>query len=680
MSSLCLCPKPSSAVFSNRGVRAAVGLALAMLGGQAVAADFTISGSSSTAQTLGTGSNQTGTVTATGTLSVSGSTNAVTISGNSATLNNFGSILQTGTGRVIRDNAGVSALVINNGSILNSTALMQSANGDVIQMNVSPASVTLHNYGSMISLNPLAGGSQAVDFNAIQSGANTINNYSTGILRAQEADAVRPGVNGVVNNAGIIRSTTSTGSSSDGVDIQANNGISIFNTGSGLIEGGRHAITGGPATNIAFTTNVTNEIGATIRGSNGSGINLDGFSGLQTATIFNNGTIIGNGVTGDGDGIDVDGVLNLNNTGFIRSLNAVGVSSEGITVGGGSIVNSGTIEGLVASGNTTSVGRGITLAGNDITSTTREGLYANATVTNQAGGLIRGDSGSAIAVEGAANAFTVTINNNSGATLRGGGFVAAAVQSGGNNDTINNAGLIDGSSSGMAIHMGAGNNTLNITGGGASILGSINGGVGGSNTLAMTPGAGNQFLYAGSISNFGSVQVNSGTVTLSGSSTYSGGTMLNGGTLVLDGADRLSAASALNLNGGTLQLAHAAGANGQSFTALSLTGDSAIDLGGSALSFGGLGTIQSGRSLSVLGFYAAGSLDYAFRLDGDLSGDADFLRLLSSTYVNGVAASYRIAGGYTNVVPTPLPAGVWLMLSGLGGLGAVLRRRRTAAA
>ena len=68
--------------------------------------------------------------------------------------------------------------------------------------------MTLNNYGTMTSLNASAGGSQAVDFTAIQSGSNTINNFSTGIMQASEADAVRPGVNGVVNNDGTIKSTT----------------------------------------------------------------------------------------------------------------------------------------------------------------------------------------------------------------------------------------------------------------------------------------------------------------------------------------------------------------------------------------------------------------------------------------------------------------------------------------
>src|SRR5450830_1535292 len=163
-----------------------------------LAASFNINADSTTAQTLGSGSGQTGTVAAGKSLTVGGSNVAVTISGNNAVLTNLGTISQTGTGRVIRDNTGVSGLMITNGSITNSTALMQAADADVIQMNKSPAGVTLNNYGSLISLNASAAGNQAVDFNAILSGTNVINNYAGGLLKAYEADAVRPGVNGVV--------------------------------------------------------------------------------------------------------------------------------------------------------------------------------------------------------------------------------------------------------------------------------------------------------------------------------------------------------------------------------------------------------------------------------------------------------------------------------------------------
>jgi len=73
------------------------------------------------------------------------------------------------------------------------------------------------------------------------------------------------------------------------------------------------------------------------------------------------------------------------------------------------------------------------------------------------------------------------------------------VRTGADNDTINDAGIINGSSSGKAIDMGAGNNALQVTGGAASILGDINGGTGGTNTLTVSPGAGNSFSYSGSI-------------------------------------------------------------------------------------------------------------------------------------------------------------------------------------
>ncbi len=539
------------------------------------AANFTVNDgvTDTAAKTLGSGAGQTGTVNATGTLSVSGSTVAITITGNNETLNNYGTIKQTGSGRVIRDNTGVSSLIINNGSITNSTALIQSADADVIQMNQAAGSVTLNNYGTMTSLNPSAAGSQAVDFNAITTGANTVNNFATGILQASQADAVRPGVNGLVNNSGTIISTSTNGSSSDGVDVQSNTGVTVVNAnnwssstpstpGSGLIEGARHGITGGPGSDSAFTTSVTNNLGGTIQGDNGSGINLDGFSALQGATIINNGTITGNGhdfsgnlVSRDGDGIDVDGIANITNTGIIRSINAFSIpadgvaKSEGITIGGGTVINSGTIEGLVASGNTNAVGRGITFSGNDITTGalagTREAIYGNAVVNNNSGGLIRGQSDSAIAVEGPASVsgFTVQINNNSGATIQGGGATNAAIWVRSDNVptnpniTVTNRGTIDGSSSGKAIALGQGNDTVQLFGG--TVIGTIDGGAG-NNTLQTN---GTQSFAGGTILNFQNLNVLGGTTSMNGSNTFtSGTTVASGGTLIVGTSEAYNSA------------------------------------------------------------------------------------------------------------------------------------------
>jgi hypothetical protein len=524
------------------------------------ATSFNISDAQTTAQTLGPASGETGTITDTGSLTVSGSTVAVTISGTNATVTNLGTLKQTGTGRGIFDNAS-SGLMITNGSSTNSSALIQTADADVIRVN--GGGVTLNNYGTLTSLNASGGGSQAIDFNPITSGSNIINNYSTGVIQASEADAVRPGVNGVIYNAGLIKSTTNTGSSSDGVDAQNNSGVQITNDTTGVIEGARHGITGGAVNSmVTFTTSVTNNLGSTIQGDNGSGINLDGFNANQTATIINHGSITGNGVTGDGDGVDVDGVVNLTNTGTIKSLNSAAApagsppaQSEGVTVGGGTITNSGTIEGDVATGNSNAVGRGITLAGID-TSGTPEPIYANSVITNQNGGLIKGQSDSAIAVDGGASGFTVTINNQAGATIEGGGPTAAAIRTAADNDTINDAGTIEADSSGKAIDMGAGNNALNITGGAASIIGDINGGVGGTNTMTIDPGTNNSFSYAGSISNFNTVKIESGTVTFTGSNVYTGGTTVDGGTLVAGGSGALGGTSSITINtGGSLQLA-----------------------------------------------------------------------------------------------------------------------------
>ncbi len=661
----------------------------------AQAASFTIDIPSATPQTLGSGSGQTGQVTATGLLTVGGGNVAVTVSGNNATLVNLGSIAQTGTGRVVRDNTGVTGVVITNGSISNATASMQSADADVIQMNKSPASVVVNNYGAMVSLNASAGGAQVIDFNAIQSGANTVNNFAGAVMRAIEADVVRPGVNGVVFNAGTMQSQTTTGSSSDGIDLQSNTGATITNAGTGLIEGARHGITGGAAdSTVSFAAGVTNELGGVIRGLNGSGINLDGFNARQTATIVNRGSIFGNGVTGDGDGVDIDGLVNITNSGLIRSVNAFSTLasglafSEGVTVGGGSISNSGTIEGLVAVGNTNAVGRGITLAGNDITSGpltgTREGLYGNAVIVNLSGGVIRGQSDSGIAVDGARSGFTVLVDNRAGAIVQGGGTTNAAIRTGLDNDTINNAGKIDGSSSGRAIDMGGGNNTLNIIGGNASVLGSIDGGVGGINAMTIDPGAGNAFAYDGSISNFASVEVRSGTVTLSGASTYAGTTILSGGTLVLDGADRLAAGSALRLNGGTLRL-DAGAANGQTFSSLALVDSSFIDLGVSSLTFNGLGAVVTGKTLTITDSLSTISPEYAIRFLGDLTGDADFLALISGTRIDGSAAGFRFDGTYTDVAAfavaaVPEPQTWALLVAGLALVATASGRRRGRAA
>lgn len=530
------------------------------------AATTTISGTTQTSKvTLASGDELD--VSATGTLNVSSNNDAVLATGN-ATVNNQGTILQSATGsnanRAIRDNTGSTSVSITNGSISNSTALIQAADSDAIQMNKASNTVVLYNYGQIISLNASAGGAQALDFAAITSGSNTVYNYYSGLIQATNADAVRPGVNGIIYNSGTIKSiipVPSSGGGTDGIDGQNNTGIVIYNAYSGtngggaanLIEGARHGITGGQLNDTtSFTMTISNNAGGIIRGDNGSGINIDGFNALEQVYVTNSGTITGNGstLTGtstdqDGDGIDVDGVAHITNYGTIRSLNAINDTSEGITIGGGSIVNyaGGIIEGSVATpgGTNSAVGRGITLAGLDKDANGNaipiQKIYADSTITNF--GLIKGDSDSGIAILGLSGTtnYSVTITNSLGGIIEGGGATAPAIDAStvANPVTIVNWGTIEADASGKAIAFGSGVNSLQINGGCASIIGNIDGGTG-TTSVTIDPTKYGTFSYSGVISNVASVDIQSGHVIFSGDNTYTGETNVNGGRLEVDGS------------------------------------------------------------------------------------------------------------------------------------------------
>jgi hypothetical protein len=536
-------------------------------------------------------------------------------SGNTLTVINNGTIEQSGTvagnnnDNALTDTNGHTTVIIDN----NAGALIETADDDVIHLSKATNNVTLNNYGTITSENASNGSNQGVNLGGITTGSNTINNYAGGVIQASDSDAVRPGVNGVVNNFGTIKSVDNASATGgdDGIDAQTNTGAIITNGGSGstglnLIEGARHGITGGntgtntstpiytdtlnPTDPGVFTMSVTNNAGSTIQGDNGSGINIDGFGGFidpsnptasvtyELVTINNTGTITGDGLTRDGDGVDVDGAVILNNNGSIISKNAFTDSgiefSEGVTVGGGTIVNgvNGVIEGEVAPGNTSAVGRGITLAGVDKGADDSQiplqsvyayfdpttGTLVDPSITNS--GLIKGDSESGIAVLGTTGGgLTVTITNNATGTIEGNNtgisensLITSGSYTGQSTGQSLNQGAIelddtsntyvvtdygtikqDNLNGGTAVEMHGVSNTLNIFGGSASIIGNISGNTAANSVLTINPGNGNSFSYGYEISNF-TVNINSdgstGTVTLSGANNYTGPTTLSGGT------------------------------------------------------------------------------------------------------------------------------------------------------
>ena len=514
-------------------------------------------------QTLSNG--QSGTVANGETLNDSSHNVAVAVSG-TVTIDNAGTIEQTNTNsdqkeRGIRDDVGVASITLTN----ESTGLITTYDADTVQLTNATSNETVYNYGTIFSQNTLSSnsanygnGQQAIDFSNVTSGSTTIYNYTTGTIKAFDSDAIKAGANGKIYNYGTVYSYEPSGdvNGNDGIDAGTNSGVVITNgdgTHAATIEGARHGITGGNTSTGVYSMNITNNAGGTIQGDDGSGVNIDGINGSETVTIVNSGTITGNGsaiakgdTAADGDGVDVDGLVNLTNYGTIKSLDAQNDTSEGVTVGGGMITNEAhaLIEGDVKAGNTTgATGVGITLAGVDKSGTTTippQGIYAASSVDNY--GTIRGQTGAGIQATSTASTFGITITNEAGGLIEGNSSTGAAVQldgaMAGVANKLMNYGTIKNDTGGQAIELGAGTNEVDIMGGSAEVDGGISGGIGSTNSLfTVQAGSGNGFTYSGTITNFAKVQIESGTFTFGG--TISGTTtttIQTGATLAGNGS------------------------------------------------------------------------------------------------------------------------------------------------
>ncbi|WP_237915175.1 beta strand repeat-containing protein [Acetobacter senegalensis] len=374
------------------------------------------------------------------------------------TIQNNGALYSTGKRGI--DTSGVAASGTSV-SIENTGTVSGSDDGIRIDDTLADGTLALDNSGTIESTND----GQAVDFNSVTSASSiTITNESTGIIQSTDADALRPGANATVDNAGIITAGGANGATkNDGIDFQDYSGT-VDN--SGTISGARHGITS------SADVTVVNEADATITGRDGSGVGSDG-----NGTVTNYGTITGaydDSGTGDGDGVDIDGYATITNYGTIQGTGAGGNgsdgyanTSEGVSIGGGNIINE---SGALISG----AANGI-LVDN---SSQGDAPYAT-TVTNY--GTIQGQDG-----------YGIHITDTFG-------------------DTITNAGTISGTTD--ALLLGDGNDTLNILTG-SVISGTVDGGAG-SDTVNLS-GSG---TFEGAV-NFETMTV-SGSWILSGDQSYS---------------------------------------------------------------------------------------------------------------------------------------------------------------
>ncbi|MEH2513014.1 Ca2+-binding RTX toxin-like protein [Nitrobacteraceae bacterium AZCC 1564] len=376
-------------------------------------------------------------------VTVSGST-AVTWTGGGtapgAILDNFGTISGSTRGISTSGSSGGNLTIDNEAG-----ATIQATKDAIKISNLGGSAVgtlTIINDGTIKSTGTGDNAGQALDLDDVSSSnAHTIiTNNASGVIQAADADAIRGGTNATINNYGQIISHNGSSASdgNDAIDFQARSGGVVNNYEGGLIDGARHGITG----DAPITVNNN----GTITGENGSGINLD--SAADTTTVVINsakGTIVGHAVAGgDADGVDVDGLVNIDNFGTIK---AVGLTTDGLNealaIGGGTVHNEA--GGLIVSDQ-----RAITVDNSD-----DGNAFGATTIVNE--GTIQGGNGEAISITGT---FGDTITNK--------GTIIGGVFTDGGNDTFN---AYTGSTTSGLIDLGDGNDTVHLGGAGAGAFG-----------------------------------------------------------------------------------------------------------------------------------------------------------------------------------------------------------------
>jgi autotransporter passenger strand-loop-strand repeat protein len=509
-------------------------------------------------------------------VTLSGSTPVTWVGGSTAPgalLDNSGTI--SGTNRAVYTSGSASGSF----TINNDTGATITATKDAVKISnlVSGTSgtFTVNNEGTISSTGTDGNAGQALDLDDVNSsGVNTvINNAATGVITAADADAIRAGAHATINNYGQIVSHNASASSSgnDAIDFQSvNSGGVVNNFAGGIIDGARHGITGDqPIT-------VNND--GTITGAAGSGINLD--SAPDTTTIVaNHGTITGTSVGGaDADGIDVDGLVSIDNFGTIKAVGLANFANglnEALAIGGGFVHNQ--VGGLIAGDQ-----RAITVNDSDDGS-----AFGAMTIIND--GTIRGNNGEAISIVGA---FDDSITNTGSIfgsialaggddTLVNGGTIIGDAMTGEGDDSITNTGSIFGN-----IALDGGDDTL-VTGGiitgdammgegddsidiltGSVVTGTIDGGDG-IDTLELS-GSGFGSLL-GTVVDVEKLEIQSGVWRIEDAAGYTEITVESGAGVVLEGT-----ASGMVIADGGAQSVYGSAVNSV------VSGNQYVQIGGSA--------------------------------------------------------------------------------------------------
>jgi predicted extracellular nuclease/methionine-rich copper-binding protein CopC len=615
--------------------------------------------------------------------------NATLSAGGQITIGVNGSVqsLNADTIRVLAPNAKVD--FTNLGQIVSGSTVNVTPNGS------NPGTGFALSYNAVVG----ASGAPATDYTSGGVITNGAVNNTTALIQSNSGDAIRMGSHTTLINYGTIKGNGPVNDSNNNNGFNSNpndDGAAIYDTSRGVrfnqaggtagkvenfgtIEGAQHGIDVGQAdiTNLV----INNHAGGTILGHNGSGVGADTTgAAANTLTVENFGVIRGEyaptfdrvgfaTLDGDADGVDVDGAATIINhqgatiagSGAGGNLTGQGAggydsngranNSEGVSIGGGIVVNDGLISGA---------NFGITVNNDSNSNNSRSGVLAT-TITNGATGTIIGQAGFAIRLEnktGTASIdndtivnFGTIIGNGSipdpnGTVLRQDGLAdpgvagtldgvtytslanagnarfisgdGSAIQMGEGDDTLTNHGTITGHS-GRAVNMEGGADTLNLYSEG-TISGRIDGGAG-NDTIDLL-GSGSATLA--NVINVETLVVQGGTWTIADAQSYANGVSVAGGALLVNAS---LGASAITVTGGTL------GGSG-SVGAVTIASGATLSPGASPA------TLSTGN-LS----FAAGAT-FKIEIAGSGAGQFDQISVTGTVNLAGATLAASLLGGF----------------------------------
>jgi filamentous hemagglutinin family protein len=629
---------------ANNGIAVNIANAVNVSGG-----NLTINGTATT----GRGVRLSGSITASGTVNVAGSSNVangIALPGN-LTLAAGGGATFTGTANAANginisgnlNATGTPQLTLNGTSTQNGNLTFYGVN---VVGNLNVAGLTI--IGRGLSASEDTGG-VILNGSTVASGDVTINgsaNNGTGVsvMGALNASSGNLTINGSSNTsrgvrlAGTVAASGTvdvTGSSNtaagigvaDNLTLAAGGGATLKGTAAaanGINISGLLNATGTPTLTLNGTaTSVDNgfygvKISGTLNAANlivnGHGLSaVDDVGGaLVSGTVTATGKVVLNGNAGAGTGVNVTGTLNA--SGGNLTINGTSVGNRGVRLAG-TIASSGSVDVV---GTATGLGAAI-------------GVASNLNVAAAGGAAFTGTAN-------AANGINISADVNAIATP---------------NLTLNGTTTFtDGGVYGVTISGGLRTGNLTVNG-----LGNLNatGNIGGTSMTGTVNASGNVTLNGRSGGTFAGVFVSGGVVT-------------SGGNIVLNGAGKswygVNASGTLNAAGGTVTI------NGTSDTNTGVLLASCLTLPGSG---GGIivGSTNSGQAgvllangsvLSASGpltVNATGGLEAA----GCVSAGANVTLNANRITLNGA----NFQGGSANVVLQALDAASAMTINGTGG-------------